>query len=910
MTVHSSGPEQGRGNHPRDPLPPIKFKALADALLPMVETLVPAWLPGGKRQSGEWVCGSLYGGEGGSCSVCISGSSAGRWADFSSDEKGGDLVSLYAAINGLSMGKAAVELAHTYGLESVAGVLPEREGAAAAPRPPRPTPPPAPPKPRESEGWQTIAPVPAMAPEPTFKHYERKPEDLTHVFEYRSGTDALHGFVVRFRTSEGGKDTLPYTWCQSARDGAMRWHWKTWAEPRPLYLPGKWKPGAGQLARMAVVVVEGERKADVLHALLDAHAPGVYLVVSWPGGSKAWAKAAWDWLQGARTVLLWPDCDALRENPTQAERKACTTEAELAACKASKPIMPEGKQPGTKAMVGIGNRLREVLGEAGGVPASISLLRIPAPGDKPSGWDAADAIETDGWGVAEVLALFATAYACPPVGADVSAGTDAGAPTAAAGGQGGDGGGGKKIAPPVGTGGDGPEREWVDWLSPFWNKNKKYWMVSRELVIAALQQDDQLAGVLAMNQLSNNIECRRSWPWSHGTAGALTNNTDLALGRYLCQRYGLPAISRSALMEAIETVAHETPFHPVQEWLQALRHDGKSRVDKWLVHALGETDETLPKPVFEYLCLVGRYWLLGMVNRVMEPGCKFDYCPVLEGPGGLRKSTLAEVLAGADWFSDTHFDVSRGKEGQEQVQGLWVYEIAEMAQFGKAEVELIKAFISAKVDRYRPSYGRVVEKYPRQCVMVGTTNQKQWLRDRTGNRRFWPVPVRNRINIEWVMKAREQLFAEAFELYLQGVQYYPTPEQEERLFVPQQESRLVESAVTSQLLQVLTRAPTAAGISKTVSATATFVTMAELTLALGIDAGKSTPALEAQIRAWLDHEGWERDKRQVNKVRAWGYVRPENWPPEEPDQDADGAATGPDADTNAVSKQEADDTPF
>lgn len=902
MTVHSSSPEQGRGNHPRTPLPPINFKALADALLPMVETLVPAWLPGGKRQSGEWVCGSLYGGEGGSCSVCIGGSSAGRWADFSSDEKGGDLVSLYAAINGLSMGKAAVELAHTYGLESVAGVLPEREGAAAAPRPPRPAPPPAAPKPRESEGWQTIAPVPAMAPEPTFKHYERKPEDLTHVFEYRSGTDALHGYVVRFRTSDGGKDTLPYTWCQSARDGAMRWHWKTWAEPRPLYLPGKVLPGAEQLARMTVVMVEGERKADVLHALLDAHAPGVYLVVSWPGGSKAWAKAAWGWLQGAAAVLLWPDCDALHETPTAAERKACTTEAELAACKASKPIMPEGKQPGMKAMVGIGNVLRTALG------AQPSLLRIPAPGDKPSGWDAADAIEADGWGMDEVLALFATAYACPPLGADVSA--DASTPPVPdAAGQGGGGGGGKKTDGPVGTEGGCPDGEpGGNWLSPFWNKKKHYWMVSRELVIAALQNDDQLQGVLAMNQLSNNIECRRNWPWSHGTAGALTNNTDLALGRYLCQRYGLPAISRSALMEAIETVAHETPFHPVQEWLQALKWDGKSRIGKWLVHALGETNETIPAPLFDYLCLVGRYWLLGMVNRVMEPGCKFDYCPVLEGPGGLRKSTLAEVLAGAEWFSDTHFDVSRGKEGQEQVQGLWVYEIAEMAQFGKAEVELIKAFISAKVDRYRPSYGRVVEKYPRQCVMVGTTNQKQWLRDRTGNRRFWPVPVRNRINIDWIAKYRDQLFAEAFELYMAVEQYYPTPEQEERLFVPQQESRLVESAVTSQLLQVLTRAPTAAGIGKTVCSTAAFVTMADMTLALGIDPGKSTPALEAQVRAWLDHEGWERTKRQVNGVRAWGYVRPKDWPPEEPEQDA--ADTEPGAAASPVSTQEPDDAPF
>lgn len=900
MTNHSAGPQQGRGSHPHD-LPPINFTALADALLAQADTLVPMWLPGGKRVNGEWVCGSLSGGEGHSTSVNLKN---GRWADFSADEKGGDLVSLYAAIHGLTMGKAAVEVARECGLEDVAGVQPARGPDAAAPRPPRPAPPPAAPKPRETEGWATVRPVPLMAPAPTFKHYDRKPEALTHTFEYRSGADALHGFVVRFRTSDGGKDTLPYTWCQSARDGSLAWRWKQWDEPRPLYLPGKVLPSPGELARLTLVVVEGERKADVLHALLDAHSPGVYLVVSWPGGSKAWAKAEWSWLLGATTVLLWPDCDAHREQPTQAERKACETEADLALLKAIKPLLPEAKQPGTKAMVAIGNHLRTLLGEVNSTPASVSLLRIPVPGLVPSGWDAADAIETDGWGIAEVLAFFATAYACPALDADAPAAA-APAPTPDAQGA------AKKTDGPVGTEGGGPDDG--NWLSPFWNKKKHYWMVSRELVIAALQNDADLVGVVAVNQLSNTIEARRAWPWAHGAAGAMTNNTDLALGRYLSQRYGLPAISRAALMEAIETVAHQNVFHPVQEWLQALQWDGKARLDKWLLHALGETDETIPLPLYDYLCLVGRYWLLGMVNRVMEPGCKFDYCPVLEGPGGLRKSTLAEVLAGADWFSDTHFDVSRGKEGQEQVQGLWVYEIAEMAQFGKAEVELIKAFISAKVDRYRPSYGRVVEKYPRQCVMVGTTNQKQWLRDRTGNRRFWPVPVRHTIKVDWVQRAREQLFAEAFELYLQQAQYYPTPEQESRLFVPQQESRLVESAVTSELLHVLTRAPGPSGIASIVNDLAEFVTISQLTLALGIDAAKSSPALEGQIRGWLDHEGWERTKRQLNGVRAWGYVRPKNWPPEEtvPPMPLVPTPHTPTAQPSvAVHTQEADDAPF
>jgi hypothetical protein len=235
-----------------------------------------------------------------------------------------------------------------------------------------------------------------------------------------------------------------------------------------------------------------------------------------------------------------------------------------------------------------------------------------------------------------------------------------------------------------------------------------------------------------------------------------------------------------------------------------------------------------------------------------------------------------------------------------------VYEIAELANFGKAEIALIKAFISAKIDRYRPSYGRTVESYPRQCVLIGTTNEHTYLRDRTGNRRFWPVPVRKRIRTGWIAKFRDQLFAEAYALYLQGVPFTPSPEQEARLFAPMQESRLVETAVVSELLHVLTREPVASGIQAVVNGITDFVTISQLTLALGVDAAKSSPALEAQIRSWLEHEGWERVKKMRNGVRAWGYERPANWPPKDLDEPLPGAA-GVDLQTPA---QDDDDAPF
>lgn len=387
--------------------------------------------------------------------------------------------------------------------------------------------------------------------------------------------------------------------------------------------------------------------------------------------------------------------------------------------------------------------------------------------------------------------------------------------------------------------------------------------------------------VVAYNELSNSIQARRPWPWRYGTAGDVTDTVDLLLGKYMTDNYGLPSIPRAALSEAIQTVAHTERFHPIREYLQGLKWDGNPRLDKWLVHAIGETPTSLGPALTEYLKLVGRYWLLGMVYRVMQPGCKFDYCPVLEGSGGLRKSTLVEVLASSEFFSDTKFDVSKGKEAQEQVQGVWLYEIAELAHFGRSEVSDIKAFISSKTDRYRVAYGTTVSSFPRQCVLAGTTNEKTYLQDRSGNRRFWPIPVRHVINTEWVSKYRDQLMAEAFVQQQQGACYTPTKDDEDRLFEPMQESRLVDTAVLGELLHVLTRPPQPTGSGVLVNELAEFVTMPDLVRALDVDPGKSTAGLEKQIRTWMVHEGWIYGKRQVGCVRKSGYARPANWPQQE-----------------------------
>ncbi len=204
-----------------------------------------------------------------------------------------------------------------------------------------------------------------------------------------------------------------------------------------------------------------------------------------------------------------------------------------------------------------------------------------------------------------------------------------------------------------------------------------------------------------------------------------------------------------------------------------------------------------------------------------------------------------------------------------------------MTAFRRADAEAVKAFFSSRKDRYRGAYGRYVQDHPRQVVIWCTTNKRQYLFDITGNRRFWPVLVPGRANLVWLQKFRGQLFAEALHLYLAGERYFPSPEDEEIYFRPEQELRLVETGVQGRLWALLTRegAPAAEGAAqKGYSVNTTFVTIADLVQALGADPGKSSPMLEGQVRDWLNENGWEY-LRETSGQRRRGYMRPQVWPP-------------------------------
>ncbi len=857
----------------RPPLPPIKFAALNSALLDRAATLLPVWLPGGKFHNGEYLVASYWRAEKtASLSVCISGEKAGKWADFGGEHRGNDLVTLAAAIRGLDQGYAALQVAREEGLEDVAGVQPARGDAPPVVKPVRPVPVAVPVVSKSVELWETMQPVPDFAPPFKFQHFHYTEASIEHVAEYRIDA-ALYGYIVRVMRTEGGKLPLPYTWCKSDRDGSMKWLSKTFSEPRPLYFPGGVSPVAATIdgGLRTVILVEGEKKAGILQDLLDAFAPGVYIVASWPGGCKAWKKADWSWLKGC-TVLLWPDCDGKRELLTKKDRDSCLDDAARIAMQATMPLLPAHKQPGMAAMLGIGALLRADHG------CTVQLLPIPEPLAVPDGWDCADAINTDGWTGEQVLAFFARAFALP-----LDAVLDAPAArlkATAAGGQGGDD-GAKKIVSLAEAGDEGDAfQEHLGFVCESLDCEIHELNVTRKLMIAALRKAPALMDCLGFNELTGVPSTRVPFPW-RSVAGPLMDTDDLALGDWVSTTYKLKAASRAALSEAIDTVADSRRFHPVRDWLQELQRDDKSRINKWLIHVLGLDPATMPPKLKRYLELVGRYMLLGLVARVMKPGCKFDYSPVLEGPGGIGKSTFVKTLVGETFFSDTHFDIGQGKDGMEQFVGVWAYELSELTALRRADSEQVKQFFSSQKDRFRGAYGRYVQDHPRQLVIFCSTNKKQYLYDTTGNRRFWPFWIGKPINLEWLARYRELLFAEAFELFSKGAQIYPSLEEEELYFVPEQEKRLVETSVQSRLYELLTREGSPGGESKLtieLNCLTAFVTIDKLVIALGTDPGKASTLLEGQVRGWLEAQGWDYG-RESTGTRRRGFKRPLVWPP-------------------------------
>ncbi len=311
------------------------------------------------------------------------------------------------------------------------------------------------------------------------------------------------------------------------------------------------------------------------------------------------------------------------------------------------------------------------------------------------------------------------------------------------------------------------EAELIAWVT---DNNGKMQKCFQNLVMHLQYPPAGLVGVFGQNDFTGRYEFTDPAPWHHGKmpsyVGVGDNDLKLLKG-HLAIKHGYEA-DITNIEEAVTNVAHARKFHPVRDYLLALRWDGVPRLDNWLTDYLGVEDS-------DYTRAVARKTLCAAVARVMRPGCKFDHVLVFEGLQGIGKSTVCKILGGA-WAADFTLD-PHNKDSIQLMQGRWVIELAEMETSRKADLQALKAFISRSKDEARLAYGRAVGEFPRQSIFIGSINpgaDGTYLQD-DENRRWWPVmcrPKGGQVDFKALKEARDQLFAEAVVKLQQGEPLY------------------------------------------------------------------------------------------------------------------------------------------
>lgn len=308
----------------------------------------------------------------------------------------------------------------------------------------------------------------------------------------------------------------------------------------------------------------------------------------------------------------------------------------------------------------------------------------------------------------------------------------------------------------------------------------------------------------------------------------------------------------------VRYIAQETPVHPVRDYLASLTWDGVERIDRWLVVYAGAVDG-------DYVRAVGRLVLVAAVRRVRDPGCKFDEMLVLESPQGMHKSSALSCLAVNDeWFTD---DLPLGddtKRQMESISGKWIVEAGELAGMHRADVDSLKTFLSRQVDVARMAYARENTRAPRQCIIIGSTNNDQYLKDSTGNRRFWPVAV-NKFDLTALKRDRDQLWAEAARVEAGGASIRLSPELYPHAGTEQ--DKRYEKHEYHGLLEIMLL-----GIEHG------HVASDDVRIALGISNGHCTPQQNTNMGRAMKALGWERYLTKINTRQCYAYRRGDGWP--------------------------------
>lgn len=547
----------------------------------------------------------------------------------------------------------------------------------------------------------------------------------TATYAYHTETGEILGYVARYADWDT-KTMRCWSWGNRSDQDPPKWECGHFAAPRPLY----------HLHRIAehpnaqVMLVEGEKTADAAQQLFPA-----VVAATWPGGAMAINRVDWTILKGRKVVLI-PDAD----------------------------------EPGRQAM----SRIAAYLYENGAIEVKgVDSETLPDGSIAPEGWDLADALQA-GWTSDEAMTWAKSRVSVIPAPNPSPTQTQKNTPE-----------------PPMDDSdhtGAPPDATSLADVHEDTKATEAHLLTPRHAQDAHVTVSDQpmaLAttdkGALLMN-LDNAvraIEITRElaghiWydefldailtDWQGGTS-KWRDADDVKLCLYLQRHIGLTRISVGQAHDAATIAAFHDTRNECKDWLNGLQWDETERLPYLLSDGFGAQHDA-------YTQAVGRCWMVSMVARVMQPGCKVDTVPVLEGKQGIGKSSALAIIGGK-WFIECHESVM-SKDFFGVLDGHMLVEISEMHGFSRSEVERIKGIISCQVDRYRKAYGRNTEDHPRHTVLVGTTNRDDWQRDETGARRFWPVACGD-INLHYIEINRDQLFAEAVHRYKTGEKWWDVP---------------------------------------------------------------------------------------------------------------------------------------
>jgi putative DNA primase/helicase len=378
-------------------------------------------------------------------------------------------------------------------------------------------------------------------------------------------------------------------------------------------------------------------------------------------------------------------------------------------------------------------------------------------------------------------------------------------------------------------------------------------------IMQIIEAEIALSGVFAFNERLGAITFADDAPWRSGTAGKRWRDEDCTyLVRHLEMTHG-PAFGWDITYKAVQAIASTHAFDPVHVYLESLTWDGKERLSSWLPKCLG-TEDT------EWTQAVGRAWMISAVARTYEPGCQVDHTLVLEGEQGAGKSTALRILGG-EYFSDDLPDLHSVNAVMTSA-GAWIMELAELAATKRSDQESIKSFLTRRVDKFRPPYGRTLVEWPRRSVFAASTNDQHWLHDDTGGRRFWPVRVgaRKPPDLGLLERSRDQLWAEAVVCFKRKEKWCLQGESLAQEAVSQQERRRVADPWVERL--------------RTKVEGRDAVTVVEAMEAMGLDIVKSTRGDAMRVGKALIQIGWTKTRPRTESVgqsavsRPWVYVPP------------------------------------